>query len=341
MAPAMIDVSRRTAVLAAGSALSVPLIGRYARAAEVTWRIGHVAPVDSPLHQHLLEAGEAIAKRSDGRMELSVIGEGKAGIQSGLLAQVRGGGIEMTVVSCAQLAPTLPLCSIPSMGFLFADYAALWPAMDGELGSIIRSQIQSQLGLEILEKVWDYGFRHITTSAHPVQTAADLAGLKIRTQVDTDQMDMFRSLDAVPIVLTLTYLRAALEHHQIDGQEGMLPLVTFARLDEVQAFCAMTHHVWDGMWLCINPAAWKKLPDRLQNIVANSLGGTAPRQREDSAKAQESLRASLAASGMKFTEVDEASFRDTLRRNGYYARNRTRLGLQTWDVVQRTTGVLT
>src|SRR3984957_4406685 len=137
MAPAMIDVSRRTAVLAAGSALSVPLIGRYARAAEVTWRIGHVAPVDSPLHQHLLEAGEAIAKRSDGRMELSVIGEGKAGIQSGLLAQVRGGGIEMTVASCTQLAPTVPLCSIPLTGFVFGSYSSLWQAIDGDLGQLI------------------------------------------------------------------------------------------------------------------------------------------------------------------------------------------------------------
>jgi tripartite ATP-independent transporter DctP family solute receptor len=340
MTPAMIDVSRRSALLAAGTALAAPLISRYARAAEVTWRIGHVATVNSPLHQHLLEAAEAIAKRSDGRMELSVIGEGKAGIQSGLLAQVRDGGIEMTVASCTQLAPILPLCAIPSMGFAFADYASLWPAMDGELGLLIRSQIQTQLGLEILEKVWDFGFRHITTSARPIQTAADIAGLKIRTQVDTDQMDIFRSLDAVPIVLTLSYLRAALEHQQIDGQDGALPLVAYARLNEVQTYCAMTHHVWDGMWLCINAAAWKKLPDRLQHILTNTLGGVAPRQREDSAKVQESLRESLAATGMKFTEVDKGSFRDMLRRKGYYSRIRTKLGQQTWDVVQRTTGVV-
>ena len=335
----MKHVSRRAALCTAGTALAAPMICRYAHAAEITWRVGHVAPIDTPLHQHLLEAAEAIAKRSDGRMELLVIGEGRAGIPSGLLAQVRGGGLEMTVASCTQLSPTVALCSIPLVGFVFGGYNSLWPAIDGELGEMIRTQISSQLNLEIPEKVWDFGFRHITTSAHPIRTPADLVGLKIRTQIDADEMDMFRALGAVPVVITLPYLRMALEHHQIDGQEGMLPVVAYARLNEVQAYCAMTHHIWDGLWMCINAAAWKRLPERLQRIVNNTLNGSALRQREDSAKMELSIRTSLAGAGMKFTDVDLGNFRDVLRRYGYYARIREKLGEHTWNVVQKATGV--
>jgi len=336
----MKHASRRTVLGGMGSALVTPMISRHARAAEITWRIGHVAPVDTPLHQHLLQAAEGIAKRSDGKMELSVIGEGRAGIQSGLLAQVRGGGLEMTVATCTQLAPNLPLCSIPSIGFAFGDYASVWSAVDGELGGLIRSQVRSQLEIEVLDKMWDFGFRQITTSARPIQTAADLAGLKIRTQIDADQMDMLRALGAIPVVITLPYLRAALEHHQIDGQEGMLPVVEYARLNEVQAYCAMTNHVWDGLWLCINAAAWRRLPQRLQNIVANTLNGAALRQRVDSAKMENSIRTSLTGAGMKFTDVDVPSFRDQLRRQGHYGRSRAKFGEQTWAVVQKATGLL-
>lgn len=336
----MRNMSRRAALRVAGAVLAAPTICRYAHAAEITWRVGHVAPIDTPLHRHLLEAADAIAKRSGGKMELSVLGEGRAGIQSGLLAQVRRGGLEMTVATCTQLAPTLPLCSIPLTGFVFGDYNSLWPAIDGELGQLIRTQIGSQLSLEIPEKIWDFGFRHITTSIRPIKAAADLAGLKIRTQIDSDEMDIFRALAAIPVVITLPYLRMALEHHQIDGQEGMLPVVEYARLNEVQTYCAMTHHIWDGLWLCINSAAWKSLPERLQHIVANTLNGAALHQREDSAKMEDSIRASLIRAGMKFTEVDLGSFREMLRHRGYYARIRTKLGDKTWDVVQKTTGVL-
>jgi len=330
-------ISRR-AILGAASA--EPVISRYAHAAEITWRIGHVAPINTPLHQRLLEGADAISKRSNGQMELKVIGEGRAGIQSGLFGQVRSGGIEMTVATCMQMAPTLPLCSVPSIGFLFSDYTQLWPAIDGNLGQLIRAQIRSQIGIEILEKIWDFGFRHITTSIRPIQQATDMANLKIRTQIDSDQMDMFRSLGAVPIVITLPYLRMALEHHQIDGQEGMLPVVEYARLNEVQTFCAMTHHAWDGLWLCVNAAAWQKLPERLQNIVANTLNGAAQRQREDSAAMEDAIRASLIKAGMKFTDIELRSFRDLLRQKGYYAGIRKKLGEQNWDIVQKATGVL-
>jgi tripartite ATP-independent transporter DctP family solute receptor len=333
-------VSRRKLWQAAGAALAAPTISRFAHAAEIAWRVGHVAPLDTPLHQHLLEAADAIAKRSDGKMELTVIGEGRAGIQSGLLAQVRSGAMEMTVATCTQLAPTVGLCEIPSIGFLFGDYTSLWPTMDGELGQMIRAKISSQMGVEVLERIWDFGFRQITNSVHPIQTAADLAGLKIRTQIDSDQMDLFRALSVVPVVITLPYLRMALEHHQIDGQEGMLPVVEYARLNEVQSYCAMTNHVWDGLWLCINSASWKKLPDRLQRIVANTLNGIAPRQREDSEKMETSIRASLTRAGMKFTDVNQGSFRDLLRTQGHYASIKARLGEQAWNVVQKATGVI-
>jgi|HubBroStandDraft_1064217.scaffolds.fasta_scaffold47816_3 TRAP-type C4-dicarboxylate transport system substrate-binding protein len=337
---AMTRVSRRTVLRTASASIAAPAIARYAHAAEVTWRVAHVAPVDTPLHRHLLESAEAIAKRSDGKMELTVIGEGRAGIQSGLLAQVRGGGLEMTVATCTQLAPTSPLCSIPSIGFLFGDYPGLWTAMDSDLGQLLRSQIKSQLSMEILEKVWDFGFRHITTSAHPIQTAVDIAGLKIRTQINADQMDMFRALGAIPVVINFPYLRMALEHHQIDGQDGMLPVIEYGRLNEVQTYCAMTHHVWDGFWLCINSTAWAKLPDRLQHIVANTLNGSALRQRDDNVLLEDSIRSSLAKAGMKFTDIDVGSFRDVLRHQGYYAGVRTKLGDQAWDVLQKATGIL-
>lgn len=330
---------RRSVLRGAGGVLAAPMIARFARAAEITWRFGHVAPLDTPLHQRLLEAADAIAKRSDGRMELRIIGEGRAGIQSGLLAQVRGGGMEMTVASGAQLTPLLALAAIPSIGFLFDDQGKLWPAMDEDLGRLIRAQIATQIGVEVLDKIWDFGFHHITTGNRPIRTAADLAGLKIRTQIDAGQMDLFRSLNALPVVITLPYLRAALEQRQLDGQEGMLPLVTHARLHEVQAYCAMTHHAWDGLWVCVNPAAWKKLPERLRGIAANALNGAASRQREDILKQEVSLRDSLSQSGMMFTEVDRASFRDALRRQGYYARARAKFGEAAWAVIQKASGV--
>ena len=40
-----------------------------------------------------------------------------------------------------------------------------------------------------------------------------------------------------------------------------------------------------------------------------------------------------------FTEVDRASFRDALRRQGYYARARAKFGEAAWAVIQKASGV--
>ena len=330
---------RRALVRGAGAALAMPFIPRLGHAAEVTWRLGHVAPTATVLHEHLLEAADAIKKRSDGKMELKIIPEGQAGIQSGLLAQVRNGGMEMTLVSGVQLAPTMPISGIPSAAFLFADHKAVWQAMDGELGELLRTQISSLLGIQVMEKIWDFGFRHITTNDRAITKAGDLAGLKIRSQIDEDQMDMLRALDAVPVAITLPYLRTALQHRQIDGQDSTLPVVQYARLNEVQSYCALTSHAWDGQWICVNDAAWKKLPERMQRIVANTMNGVAPRQREASATFERNVRENLAKAGLKFTDVDKASFRDRLRQKGYYAGVKAKIGDPAWALVQKISGV--
>ena len=333
-------VSRRVALGGVMAApLAAPLTLRFARAAEVTWRFGHAAPNDSPLHRRLVEAAEAVAKRSDGRMNIKIIGEGQAGIQSGLLGQVRSGGLDMAVANGAQLAPLMGVAELPALGFLFEDYAKLWPAMDGELGRVIREPIPRQIEVEVLEKAWDFGFRHVTSTTRAIRLADDIKGLKIRTQIDESQMDMFRSMDAVPVVITLPYLHGALERRQLDGQEGVLSLVEYARLHEVQKYCAMTHHSWDGFWICINPSAWKNLPDRLRGIVANAMNGAAARQREDTARQEKTTREALTKAGMTFTTVDTASFRDTLRRQGYYARARAKFGETLWETVRKVSGV--
>ena len=223
----MTPLSRRRSLLTAGSVLAMPAIARYAHAAEITWRIGHVAPVNTPLHKHLLEAADAIAKRSEGRMELKILGEGKAGIQSGLLGQVRNGGIEMTVVSSAQLAPTIVACAIPSTGFLFGGRSALWEAIDGDLGQYLRGQIGTQLGVEVLEKVWDFGFRHITTFGRSITKAEDISGLKIRTQIDSDRFAPDCAAEnRSDMIAQWTGLET--EHHFLDRRAGLWAL---GRLD--------------------------------------------------------------------------------------------------------------
>jgi TRAP-type C4-dicarboxylate transport system substrate-binding protein len=320
-----------------GAALAMPFLGHRARAADVTLRIGHVAPIGAPLHLRLLEAAEAISQRSEGRIEVVIGGASTMGVQAGLLNQVRhGGGVEMAALTGLSLVSAVQEATLLETGFLFTGHDDAWTAMDGDLGQFLRGRIARALPVTVIEKVWAYGFRQITNSAHPIQTAADLAGLRLRAQTDSPQTDLLRSLGAVPVAIPLRALKGALRDKQVDGQEGLLPLLEIADLYRVQPFAAMTRHAWDGVFLLANTNAWKQMPERFQAIVANTLNGLAAHQRDDIVTQENDTRAYLRHTGISFTEPDPLGFRKLLVEKGYYARIKARMDLDTWAATAKT-----
>jgi TRAP-type C4-dicarboxylate transport system substrate-binding protein len=330
---------RRTVLAAAG--LAIPFLPRFAWAAEFTWRIGHSAPANFPLHLRLIEAAAAIATRSEGQMAVEIHPDSELGSPVGLLAQLRAGTIDAVPLSCQMLSKDLPGAAMPMLGFAFAGYDRLWPAIDGDAGGYIRTQIQDRLGLVAMHRCWDFGFRQITTSGKAVKTADDMVGLRLRTPPEADFIGLWKAFKALPVALPLGALESALRSHSIDGQESVLPLVLAAGLFAVQSVCSLTNHIWDGEWICVSGKSWSKLPANLKDIAAAAFDESGLHQRQDIADADASTRKSLESKGMRFNATDPQAFRPVLRKSGYYAAWQTRLGNDAWTALEKYTGPLT
>ena len=326
---------------AALAGLAAPFLPRFAHAAEFNWRIGHSAPVEFPLHIRLQEAAGTIAARSEGRITVEIHPNSELGSPVGLIAQARAGTIDAVPLTNQVLAGTLTVAALPMLGFAFTGYDQVWSALDGGVGAFLGAQIQQRLGLIALDRSWDFGFRQITTRAKPVNTAADLDGLKLRTPPEADFITLFQALKALPLAMPLNGLEQALSSRAIDGQESVLPLVKAAALYKVQSCCALTNHVWDGQWICVSGASWSKLPAKLRDIVAAGFNESAINQRQDIASAETALRSELEAADMKFNSVDPIGFRTVLRKSGYYAAWKAKMGDDGWTALEKYTGRLT
>ncbi len=332
--------TRRWFLGSAAGLLAAPAIARPAHAADVTWRLGHTAPTGFPLHKRLLEAAEQVAKQSGGRMAIQILPDSQLGSQVGLLSQVRSGALDMSALTGQVLATAQALAGLPMAGFAFADYAAVWPAMDGELGQTIRQQMQLRVGITLLDRIWDFGFRVVSTADKPIHAPADLQGLRIRTPVEPELVTLFQALQAKPIATSLAEVYPALARRQLDGQEGLLALIPAARFQDVQKYCALTNHLWDGQWITVSANAWRSLPESLKTIVGTAFGDAALKQRADTAESTAKIQAALTEGGMKFNSVDPAGFRAALKQASYYRDLRKRLGDRYWDVLEKYSGAL-
>jgi len=331
----------RRGILTAGAAL--PLVGilsRPAFAADFTYKLATGQDPTHPINTRAQEAIDRIREASKGRLEIKLFPANQLGSDTDLLSQVRNGGVEFFNLSTSILATLVPAAGIPNTGFAFSDYAAVWKAMDGGLGDYIRAQI-TKTGIIPVCKVQDNGFRQITTSTHPITKPDDLQGLKIRVPPAPILTSLFAALGAGPSPINFNELYSALQTKIVEGQENPLAIIATTRLYEVQKFCSMTGHVWDGYWILGNRRAWQALPDDLRKIAAQEFDKSALDERADIAKLSDSLRANLTAKGLVFNDVDRNSFRDALRKTSFYKDWKAKFGDEAWALLEASSGPLT
>jgi len=321
---------------AAGVASALPGLA-LAAAPEYSFKYGNNLPVSHPLNVRANEVAARIASESKGRMEIKVFPNNQLGGDTDMLAQVRSGGLEIFNPGTMVIATLAPISAITAVGFAFSDYDQVWGAVDGKLGSSIRAAF-AKVGLYTFDKMWDNGFRQITTSTKPVQAAADLEGMKIRVPVSPMGISLFKSLSASPTSLQFSEVYSALQTKVVDAQENPLAIVQTAKLFEVQKFCSLTNHSWDGYHIVVNGRAWRGLPDDLKTIVARAFNDGALQQREDLRQLNKNLQAELSAKGLAFNQAPSDSFRAALQKAGFYAEWKAKFGDEAWALLEATAG---
>lgn len=321
----------------AGGLGSVGAAGARAQSAEFTYKYANNLPITHPMNVRANEAAERIKRDTNGRVVIQIFPNNQLGSDTDMLNQVRSGGVEFFTLSPLILSTLVPNASVSGIGFAFPNYDAVWKAMDGELGAYVRGQI-SKANLVVMDKIWDNGFRQMTSSTKPIKTPDDLKGFKIRVPVSPLWTSMFTAFGSAPASINFAEVYTALQTGIVDGQENPLAVISTAKLYEVQKFCSVTNHMWDGFWFLANRRAWERLPDDLRAVVAKHLNEAAVAQREDVAKLNASLKGDLASKGMTFNEPETAPFREALSKGGFYAEWKKKYGDEAWAILEKAVG---
>ncbi len=325
-----------TSILA--GAVAAPLVAR-AQQAQWTYKYANNLPDGHPMNVRAREMAAAIKDQTGGRFEMQIFPSSQLGSDTDTLSQLRSGGVEFFTLSGLILSTLVPAASINGLGFAFPSYDAVWRAMDGDLGAYVRGQI-AKSGLIAMEKIWDNGFRQTTTSTKPIVTPDDFKGMKLRVPVSPLWTSMFKALDAAPTSINFNEVYSALQTKIVDGQENPLAIISTAKLYEVQKYCSLTNHMWDGFWFLANQRAWEALPEDVRGIVAKNINTAGLKEREDVAELNATLQKSLAAKGLVFNQPDPAPFRDKLRAAGFYSEWRSKYGDEAWGILEKSTGKL-
>jgi tripartite ATP-independent transporter DctP family solute receptor len=322
-----------------GGAVAAPFVAR-ADQAKFTYKYANNLPDTHPMNIRAREMAAAIKQDTNGAFDLQIFPSSQLGSDTDTLSQIRSGGVEFFTLSGLILATLVPAASINGMGFAFPNYDTVWKAMDGDLGAYVRGQIAKTNQLVAMEKIWDNGFRQTTTSTKPTKTPDDFRGMKLRVPPSPLWTSMFKAFDAAPASINFNEVYSALQTKIVDGQENPLAIISTAKLYEVQKYCSLTNHMWDGFWFLANKNAWERLPADMRTIVAKRVNAAGVNERDDVAKLNANLQQDLAGKGLVFNALDPVPFRDKLRSAGFYTEWKGKYGEEAWAILEKSVGKL-
>ncbi|WP_439400000.1 TRAP transporter substrate-binding protein (plasmid) [Bradyrhizobium sp. PMVTL-01] len=337
----MLAVSRRSllksaaGIAAAGGLFKSPTV--FAQSAPLKLKFGNDLPVTHSVNVRLKEAIDAITAETKGQVAISLFPNNQLGSDTDMMAQLRSGALELATMPGTVMSTLIPTASLTGVGFAFTNYDKVWAAMDGEVGKFIRGNIE-KTGLIPFEAVWDNGFRQITSSTRAIKTPEDLANFKIRVPVVPLWVSMFSALGAAPVSIPLNEAYSALQTKIADGQENPLALIESAKFYEVQKYCSLTNHAWDGFWLISSGRVWKTIPKDFQELLQKHFNAAAKQQRGDIVKANAEYQKLLEAKGLTFNTTQADVFQAALAKTPFYKDAKTKFGEEAWSLLQKYAG---
>jgi len=327
-------------VVAAAAGITATSIPYPAYAAKKVFKMkmGNPFPVTHPGGSCIVEVCELIRKETQGAVDIAAFPNNQLGGETDMESQLRSGALEFMTTSPAVLQTVVPTSGINAVPFVFKNYDKVWAAMDGALGEYVAEAV-ADYGIYMFHKATiDNGFRNITSSTKPIQTVEDLKGFKIRVPVTPLWVDAFKSMGASAVALNLPELYSALQTKVVDGEENPLVQINAFRFYEVQKYCSLTRHVWDGNIVIANAKKWKALPKEVQDVITRNFNEMAIKQRADVFKMNNELRTEMTQKGLIFNEVDSEPFRQTLVNAGFYTNWKEKYGPKAWGALEKATG---
>jgi len=331
-------LTRRTLAVACTAAITMPWI---ARAAEPEFRLkfGNIVSGDHPLNTSMAKVRDRILKETDGKLQIDIFPKNQLGSDADMLSQLRSGALELFAQTGVLMSTLVPVAAISGVGFAFPTYAKVWEALDGPLGKHVRAAF-AKANLICLEKSWNHGFRQTTSSTKPIRVPDDFVGFKIRVPPSPLWTSMFKAFGASPVSIPWAETYSAMQTKIADGLEQPLIGLLVDKMYEVQKYCSLTNHMWDGFWVLANKRTWDAIPELIREIVERNINQEALRQRTEVEYMNANLQTDLNSKGLQFFTVKNESFRDKLVSAGFYKEWQKRFGDETWSLLESTTGKL-
>ena len=273
-------------------------------------RIGHNQSTNHPTHIALVAFEEFIESKLGDKYDVEVFPSELLGSQNEMVQLTQTGAINFCVASNSLLETFSQNYTLFNLPYLFASSTAYHASMDDEniTGPIFEST--KQAGFEAV--TWlDAGTRNFYTVDKPIETPADLRGLKIRVQQSPTNVQMMNLLGGSATPMGFGDVYTALQSKIIDGAENNEMALTDNGHGDVCKYYSYDMHQMIPDILIGNIAFLDSLSEEERDIFEEGFDLVNQVQREEWVTAVEKARERAAnEQGVQFIYPDTKPFQE-------------------------------
>ena len=260
----------------------------------------------------LTSFADEVRDKTDGRIDVQIFANAVLGDQQESVQQVGDGVIGAASISGTQMNNLNEDFAVLDMPLIFDSEAHQMKAInDPAITGDLFTSLESSNGLTILG-AYTQGARSVYNSKHPVETPADLAGLKVRVQESKLHVAMLTAMGGSPAPMAFGEVFTGLQSGVIDGAENNSVSYVTESHYEVAPFFSYTRHLIGADFLVLNSEVFNGLSDSDQEIMSTAfLNSVDEFMSIWDAQSAEAVKTAEAA-GATFNEVDSDSFRAVL-----------------------------
>lgn len=224
------------------------LFATAAMAEPVTLRLGHPVFEAHPIHDTAVRFKEAVERISNGDVTVEIYPARQLGDVKELAEGVQFGTVDMTVNSTSAYATLEPAIDAFQLPGAIPDYEGFVTMAKSAEARAIMDRLENH-GMVALG-VYDGGVRHFMTVGEPVESLADMKGLKTRVAPNRMFLDAWSAVGVNPTPMAYGEVYSALETGTLDAVEINLTSIESEKYYEIGKGVTLTsHYFWPGFLL--------------------------------------------------------------------------------------------
>lgn len=275
--------------------------------AQKTLKYAHFQPAkdDQPKHVAALAFKEHVEKATGGAIKVEIYPAGQFGKDQPTMEGLKLGTLELAVAHDGAIATVHKPIGVLGIPFLYDNHEHAWRVYDSPRLKEFSGDMIKKTGIRMLGLA-DNGVRHFTNSLRPINSPADMKGMKIRIQPSPVFKTLVESLGASASAIPWADLPTALQQKVVDGQENGVTNILAASLYQHQKYVTLDGHVWSIHAYMVNERFYQGLSAAEKKAVEDGVKKAVAIHRKMTSDQDRNAKEILGKVGMQVTELSPA-----------------------------------